>query len=148
MSDSKAIPCKVCRTLTPMKGTKLCDLCWEVTTRLPTFLTKGSIAKRFVLKQLAVVEIDIWVIEHRVQLVGESVECSTVALALDVKCVLDFIKRHIDYGNKNDNWWWAAFKLPFNRDPMAGGKPYKETWSDEFRFYAPNGVKLSKEPLI
>lgn len=32
------IPCKVCGEPTTMKGTKLCDGCWEVQSRLTSFL--------------------------------------------------------------------------------------------------------------
>lgn len=32
--DKETIPCKWCRKQTPMLGTKMCDGCWELSTRI------------------------------------------------------------------------------------------------------------------
>ena len=34
MSEQKTVPCRICSTLTPMLGTKLCDRCWELDYRI------------------------------------------------------------------------------------------------------------------
>jgi len=47
----ETILCKTCSKPTPMLGTKLCDPCWEVETRLPSYLNNKN-AIRFVSKAL------------------------------------------------------------------------------------------------
>lgn len=47
------VPCKTCGTLTPMKGTKLCDPCWETERRLEDYLRRGGVnARQFVASAL------------------------------------------------------------------------------------------------
>lgn len=33
-SEEKTVPCGICGNLTPMLGTKRCDRCWELETRI------------------------------------------------------------------------------------------------------------------
>jgi len=40
MKDRESIECRICGEQTFMLGTKLCDNCWEVETRLRTMSTK------------------------------------------------------------------------------------------------------------
>ena len=43
MSDEeKTIPCQTCGTPTTMLGTKRCHNCWEVESRLATYLARGG----------------------------------------------------------------------------------------------------------
>lgn len=34
IEDDKTVPCRICTKPTPMLGTKLCDPCWELNSRL------------------------------------------------------------------------------------------------------------------
>lgn len=34
MEEDKTVPCRICTVPTPMLGTKLCDRCWELETRI------------------------------------------------------------------------------------------------------------------
>ena len=45
------IPCKTCGDPTPMLGTKLCDGCWEVESRLPSYM-KSKKGRQFVVETL------------------------------------------------------------------------------------------------
>lgn len=51
MIESEWIPCKTCGNPTTFLGIKLCNGCWEVETRLQSYLTNEN-AIRFVLKAL------------------------------------------------------------------------------------------------
>jgi len=42
IEERETIPCKTCGKPTPMLGTKLCDPCWEVETRLPGYLNNEN----------------------------------------------------------------------------------------------------------
>ncbi len=42
IKDRKIIPCKTCEKPTPMLGTKLCDPCWEIETRLSRYLNNEN----------------------------------------------------------------------------------------------------------
>lgn len=34
MSENDYCPCRICKNITPMVGTKLCDECWELKRRI------------------------------------------------------------------------------------------------------------------
>lgn len=51
MSDGQSVPCKYCGKPTPMLGTKLCDSCWELASRIGR-------AKRDVLDNIIIGERD------------------------------------------------------------------------------------------
>jgi hypothetical protein len=46
--DPPTVPCGTCGVPTRMTGTKRCDGCWEVETRLRDYLNTGERAKAFV----------------------------------------------------------------------------------------------------
>ena len=53
MRPIKTVPCKYCQRRTTMLNTKLCDSCWEVATRLESFLRLGKArALAFVIETL------------------------------------------------------------------------------------------------
>ena len=33
-NNTPTVPCRICKDETPMLGTKLCDRCWELETRI------------------------------------------------------------------------------------------------------------------
>ncbi len=45
MIKEKTIPCKTCDESTTFLGTKLCNGCWEVETRLRSYLTNNNAIK-------------------------------------------------------------------------------------------------------
>lgn len=49
------VPCQFCGALTPMTGTKRCDVCWEVTSRLGVFL-KSAAGRQYVVEALKAAE--------------------------------------------------------------------------------------------
>jgi hypothetical protein len=55
MTERETVPCMICGRPTPMTGTKLCDGCWEVTSRLETFF-RGANAWEAVRKYLPVID--------------------------------------------------------------------------------------------
>ena len=56
-----SVPCKTCGTPTHMKGTQLCDPCWEVERRLENYLHRGGTnAREFVASALAQAATEAW----------------------------------------------------------------------------------------
>lgn len=58
MIAQETVPCKFCNTPTDMVGTKLCDPCWEVDSRLRRFLQSTEGRMHVIRELLAAYEAD------------------------------------------------------------------------------------------
>lgn len=51
-TEIRVVPCHICGNNTPMTGTKECDLCYEVMSRIVPFLGRCKLATLSVLLRL------------------------------------------------------------------------------------------------